>query len=86
MTWKVEFTKASSKQVSSFDTQIQIKIRDAIRDKLSIDPEHHLKPLSGDKSGLYKFRVGDYRLLCVKDGNRLIITVIKIAHRREVYH
>ena len=86
MTWTVEFTKAASKQVLALDTQIQIRIRDAIRDKLLKNPEIHLESLVGDKLGLYKFRVGDYRILCSKDKNRLIITVVKIAHRREVYH
>lgn len=87
MTWTIEFTELAAKQVLSFDAQIQIRIRDAIRNKLVKNPEIYLKPLSGDKSGLYKFRVGDYRLLCVKSQEGgLIITVVKVAHRREVYH
>lgn len=86
MTWTVEFTKAASKQVLALDTQIQIRIRDAIRNKLLKNPEIYLESLVGDKLGLCKFRVGDYRLLCRKDGERLIVTVVKIAHRREVYH
>ena len=87
MTWIIEFTDTAAKQVLSLDVQIQIRIRDAIRDKLVKNPDIYLKSLSGDKSGLYKFRVGDYRLLCAKSGqNRFVITVVKVAHRSEVYH
>jgi mRNA interferase RelE/StbE len=45
-----------------------------------------LIPLLGDKSGFYKFRVGDYRLLCAKEDDKYIITVVKVKHRKEVYN
>jgi mRNA interferase RelE/StbE len=86
MTWIVEFTKEATRQALSLDVSIQKRIRDAIDTKLAVNPDFYLKPLVGDKAGFYKFRVGDYRLLCSKDGKRLVVTVVKLAHRREVYH
>lgn len=85
--WQVEFTKGADKDFSKLAPEIRKRIDKEIEEKLlTNDAEKYLKALTGDKAGFYKFRVGDYRLLCSKEENRLIITVIKIAHRREVYH
>ena len=42
-------------------------------------------PLSGNLSGLYKLKVGDYRAIYELDHNKMIITVHKIGHRRDIY-
>lgn len=86
MTWNVEFTKQAKKQVLALEIAAQTRIRNAIRDKLSVNPDLHLIQLSGKLSNLYKFRVGVYRLLCAKDGKKLLIAIIKVAHRKEAYH
>ena len=43
------------------------------------------KALAGDKKGLWRYRVGDYRVLCQINDGRLVILVIAIGHRNEVY-
>lgn len=86
MSWKIEFTKLAAKQVRSLEPSIQKRIKRAIEEKLQTNPDFYLIGLIGELSDLYKFRVGDYRLLCSKDDGRLIIYVITVAHRREVYH
>ncbi|MBP7709941.1 MAG: type II toxin-antitoxin system RelE/ParE family toxin [Rickettsiales bacterium] len=84
--WQIEFTKRADKDFSKLTPEIRKRIDKAIEEKLLIKPDQYLIPLTGELSEFYKFRVGDYRLLCNKDGKRLVITLIKIAHRREVYH
>lgn len=84
--WQVEFTKKADKDFSKLTPEARKRIDKAIEEKLLVNPEKHLIPLADDMSGFYKFRVGDYRLLCSRDGIRLIITVIRIGHRREIYH
>ena len=84
--WQIEFTKRADKDFSKLTPEIRKRIDKAIEEKLLINPDQHLIPLSGELSEFYKFRVGDYRLLCSKDGTKLVITLIKVAHRREVYH
>ncbi len=86
MSWKIEFTKAATKQVQRLDHSVQIRIKKAIEEKLKVNPDLYLIGLLGELSDLYKFRVGDYRLLCSKDGKKLIIHVIAVGHRSEVYH
>ena len=86
MDWKIEFTKKAQKQFNSLDNLVKLRIKKYILEKLTINPKLHLIPLLGDKSGFYKFRVGDYRLLCAKEDDKYIITVIKVKHGKEVYN
>ncbi|MEL6748906.1 MAG: type II toxin-antitoxin system RelE/ParE family toxin [Pseudomonadota bacterium] len=85
MTWVFEFSKKAEKQFLRLDDKIKSRIKKAVFEKLVINPQLALIPLTGDKSGLYKFRVGDYRLLCSKNDEKLHVLVVKVKHRREVY-
>lgn len=85
MAWTFEFLKKAQKQFDKLDSETQSRIKKAVYERLIVNPKIHLIPLSGDKSGLYKFRVGDYRLLCAKNDNELIVLVVKVKHRKEVY-
>ena len=49
------------------------------------NPRIHGKPLSADRSGQWRYRVGDYRIIALIQDNKLVILVISIGHRREVY-
>ena len=49
------------------------------------NPRTFGKPLTGDKVGLWRYRVGDYRVICRIDDDRSAVLVLRIAHRREVY-
>lgn len=84
--WQVQFTKRADKDFEKLTPEIRKRIDKAIEEKLLTNPDKYLVGLVGELSDLYKFRVGDYRLLCSKDGYNLLIHVIKVAHRREVYH
>ncbi len=85
MVWQVVFTKKAQKQINDLDRQIQSRLKKAIMEKLMINPAAYLEPLSGDFGGYYKFRVGDYRLICRKEDEKLVIVIIELGHRREVY-
>ncbi len=78
MSWKIEFTKAATKQIHSLDASIQTRIKKEIEKKLKTNPDRYLIGLLGELSDLYKFRVGNYRLLCSKDGERLIMRLLQI--------
>lgn len=49
------------------------------------DPRVRGKSLTGNLAGVWRYRVGDYRILCDIDDGRLVILVVDVAHRREVY-
>lgn len=74
------------KNVEKFLDTLNEKDRERIikgLEKLRIRPEAYLKRLVGEKT--YKFRVGDYRLIIDLKKEELIVLVIKIGHRKNVY-
>jgi len=83
--WTILFTKKAEKDFAKLASKIQKRIYNALREKLEKDPDKHLINLTGNKKGSYKFRVGDYRLICKKEYEQIIILILKIKHRREVY-
>lgn len=83
--YKIIFEKKAEKQFYKLNRDIQERLTKAIDEKLAVNPKKYLIPLSGDKAGFYKFRVGNYRLLCSKNDEKLNILVVKVKHRKEVY-
>jgi len=85
MSWKIIFTKKAQKQINNLDKSVQSRIKKAILEKLMINPDLFIEPLTGDFTGYYKFRIGDYRLICSKENEELTIIIIELGHRSEVY-
>lgn len=51
----------------------------------SQDPYQFGKPLKGDRSGIWRYRVGDYRILCQIENQALIVLVVAVGHRKNIY-
>ena len=85
MSWKIIFTKRGEKDLKSLSPEVKKLIAKAINTKLLPNPDSALIPLVGKLKGIYKFRAGNYRILCEKRSKTLVIIVVKIAHRKEVY-
>lgn len=84
MSYQVEFSKAAKKQFRKLPPYIQERVKAKI-DELAIDPRpNRVKKLQGDDNS-YRIRVGDYRIVYEIKDNILLIIVIKIKHRSEVY-
>lgn len=83
---KVFYTTESQKQLSKLDKTIQQRIKKYLDEVSKLEnPRSRGKGLTSDKSGIWRYRVGDYRILCNIVDSQLIITVIKINHRSGVY-
>lgn len=83
---KVILTKASKKQVKKLDSSISKRILDYLEQlELLDDPRSRGKALTSNLAGLWRYRVGDYRILCRIYDDKLVITVIEIAHRSTIY-
>ena len=80
--YQVIFTPKAEKQLSKLPKDIQVRIINALK-RIRIRPEIHLTKLVGDNA--YKFRVGDYRLFIDIIQNKLILLIVKVGHRRNVY-
>jgi mRNA interferase RelE/StbE len=87
LTWTIEFTKSASKQLKKLDKQNQKRIIKFLKDRLSSsnDPRLLGKPLHGKLSDAWSYRVGDYRLISQLFDDKMIISVLLIGHRSEIY-
>ena len=87
MAWTVEFQLSAQKQFRQLDRPIQQRIRDYFRKRVlaAEDPRQLGKALTGDKGGLWRYRIGDYRAICKIEGERLAVLVLEIGHRRQIY-
>ena len=83
---KVILTETSKKQLKKLDAAISKRVLDYLEQVELLDnPRSRGKALSSNLAGLWRYRVGDYRILCRIRDDKLIITVIEIAHRSTVY-
>lgn len=87
MTWAVEFTSKAWKDIARLPTEEQRRITDFLQRRVSTheNPRALAKRLTAVKEELWRFRVGDYRILVQFQDARLIILVIGVGNRREVY-
>lgn len=85
--YHVEFIKSVKKSFSKLDKYTQIILLNWIEKNLEgcVNPRLFGKPLSGDRKGQWRYRVGDYRIITLIQDNKLIILVIAIGHRRDIY-
>lgn len=85
MTHAVEWTRAAEKQLSQLDPQVARTLVRFMNERvhLSENPRGIGKPLKN--SDFWRYRVGDYRILCQIEDQRLIVLVVELGHRREVY-
>ncbi|EMB29792.1 RelE/StbE family addiction module toxin [Treponema denticola MYR-T] len=83
---KVILTETFKKQLKKLDAAISKRVLDYLEQiELLDNPRSRGKALTSNLSGLWRYRVGNYRILCRINDDRLIITVIEIGHRSTVY-
>jgi len=84
--WTIEFDASAQKALRKIDRVWQQRIVAHLEEIATLpDPRSRGKALSGNMSGLWRYRVGDYRLVCQLHDDVLIVRVVKIGHRRNVY-
>ena len=83
---KVVLTETFKKQLKKLDAAILKRVLDYLEQiELLDNPRSRGKALTSNLSGLWRYRVGDYRILCRIRDDKLVITVIEIGHRSTVY-
>lgn len=85
--WVVEFDDRARRELRKLDPKTQQEILRYLRERVagSADPRQFGKPLRMNLAGLWRYRVGNYRLICRIEEQRLVVLILKIGHRREVY-
>lgn len=86
LAWKIEVFAKADKSLRKLDRQVARKIVAALAELAELDdPRSRGKALTGNLVGLWRYRVGDYRLLCLTDDEVLVVLVVDVAHRSKVY-
>jgi mRNA interferase RelE/StbE len=87
MNYGVETTRRFDREFKKLDRYTQQMIKSWIKKNLEgcDNPRLHGKALIGDKKGLWRYRIGDYRLICSIQDERLIILALSVGHRKEIY-
>ena len=87
MNYGVETTRRFDREFKKLDRYTQQMIKSWIKKNLEScdNPRLHGKALTGDKKGLWRYRIGDYRLICSIQDERLIILALSVGHRKEIY-
>ena len=86
MAWTIDVSERALRSLRKMDRQMARRIRDELAEIAELDdPRSRGKALTGNLAGVWRYRVGDYRILCDIEDGRLVIVVVDVARRREVY-
>lgn len=87
MAWTIRLIRSAEKDLARIDRVSQVRIRNYLNREISPlpNPRTRGKGLTGELSGLWRYRVGDYRLLCDIQDSVKVIMVVKVGHRSKAY-
>jgi mRNA interferase RelE/StbE len=88
LAWTIEFDEQARRQLKKLDAQTSARLYAFLRDRVAPldDPRQLGKALQGSALGDYRvYRVGDYRIICDMQDHRLVVLVLALGNRREVY-
>lgn len=88
MAWRIEFDPAASRELDKLDPQAARRILKFLSERVapSSNPRSLGEALKGSKLGeFWKYRIGDYRIIASIEDRRLLILIIRIGNRRDVY-
>lgn len=85
--YNLELTDRFKKEFRKLDKYTQRMIRGWIDKNLigTSNPRIHGKGLTANRSGQWRYRIGDYRLICQIEDDKLIILALTVGHHREIY-
>ena len=83
--YKVEWDKKAEKDLAKIDRTMAMKIKFGVEHELTKNPHTKGKPLKGKWKGRWSFRFSEYRIIYEIKEEKILILVVKVGHRREVY-
>ena len=87
MNYKIVFTEKAKKQLKKLDKPTAALIIGWLAKNIEgcENPRVHGKGLVENKSGQWRYRIGDYRVICEIEDQKIMVLVLEIGHRREIY-
>ncbi len=88
MIWTIEYDVLVQKEMRKIDPQTRQRIRTFLQERVAVldNPRQTGAALQGSELGsFWRYRVGDYRIICDIQDHKLVVLVVEIGHRREIY-
>jgi mRNA interferase RelE/StbE len=87
MIYRLETTQKFDKQLKKLDKVSQKQIAEYLQKNIhdTENPRAFGKSLKGNRSGLWRYRVGDYRIICDIQDEKCIVLALETAHRKDIY-
>jgi mRNA interferase RelE/StbE len=87
LAWRIEFLPDAAKELRKLDRTAAARIIKTLEERIASldDPRAMGSALVGDHAGLWRWRIGDYRVVARIEDERITVLVVRVAHRREVY-
>ena len=85
MTWSIKYTTASRRVLKKLDPSVTRQILETMRQVVEGDPYDRGKALTGNWAGHWRYRSGNYRIICRLYNKTMVIEVVKAGHRSSVY-
>lgn len=79
MAWQIELTGSAEKELAKLDKPVAKRIIRFLRERGCVDPRSSGKALKGDHSGLWRYRIGDYRVICEIFDDKISVLVVRVA-------
>lgn len=85
--WRIEWDERAFKELKKIDKQTQKDIIQYLKTRLATNesPRRFGKALVGNKAGLWRYRIKDYRVVCNIEDSKLVVLVLRASHRKNVY-
>jgi mRNA interferase RelE/StbE len=85
--WTLEFARSALKDLRSIDRPTQQRIRTFLEERIATlqDPRSAGNPLKGERCEYWRYRIGNYRVICELQDERIVILVLRIDHRKAIY-
>ena len=84
-TWSIEFSPTADKQLDKLDWQVRKQILRYMENRVASNPRLVGRAMTGNRRGLWRYTVGHYRAICDIQDGRLLVLVLYVGHRREIY-
>jgi mRNA interferase RelE/StbE len=87
LAWRIEFLPSAEKELAKLGRAEAKRITQTLKNRIAArdDPRELGSALGGEIGGLWRWRIGDYRVIARIEDERITILVVRVAHRREVY-
>lgn len=87
MSWTIEFSEIAVKQLKKLDKHMRERIFDYLENRVCAadDPRQQGKALAYNKTGLWRYSLGDYRIICQIKDKTITVFVLSVVHRKDIY-